>query len=94
MKKTFKTNDIVPRLPESTINTNRNKDRIDDPDIDDLCEKGCNNSSHSNPNPHESDLSYSINTPQASEEHPIQSHLFQLPTDYVSPQTLLQLLQS
>jgi hypothetical protein len=47
-------------------------DKIDGPDIDDPCEKGCNNSSHSNPNPHESDLFYIANTPQASEERPIQ----------------------
>jgi hypothetical protein len=72
MKKTIKMNNIVPRLPESTINTNRNKDKFDGLDIDDPCEKGCNNSSHSNPIPHESDLSYSTNMPQASEERPIQ----------------------
>jgi hypothetical protein len=72
IKETIKTNNIVPRLPESTINTNRNKDRFDDPGIDDLCEKGCNNSSHSNPIPHESDLSCSTGKPQASEERPIQ----------------------
>jgi hypothetical protein len=71
IKRTIKTNNIVPRLPESTINTNRNKDRIDDPGIDDPCEKGCSNSSHNNPIPHESDLSYSIDKPQASEERPI-----------------------
>jgi hypothetical protein len=71
MEKTIKTNNIVPRLPESTINTNRNKDRFDGSDIDDPCEKGCNNSSHSNPNPHESDLFYNTNMPQASEERPI-----------------------
>jgi hypothetical protein len=72
MERTIKMNNIVLRLPESTINTSRNKDRIDGLDIDDPCEKGCNNSSHSNPNPHESDLSYRTSTPQASEEHPIQ----------------------
>jgi hypothetical protein len=72
MKKTIKTNNIVPRLPESTINTNRNKDKFDGPDIDDPREKGYSNSSHSNPNPHELDLSYRTNTPQASEERPTQ----------------------
>jgi hypothetical protein len=36
---TIKTNNIVPRLPESTINTNRNKDRIDGPGIDDHWEQ-------------------------------------------------------
>jgi hypothetical protein len=77
---TIKTNNIVPRLPESKINTNRNKDRLDGPDIDDPCEKGCNNSSHSNPNPHVLDLSYSTNTPQASEERPIQKP--PVPTPY------------
>jgi hypothetical protein len=80
IKGTIKTNNIVPRLPESTINTNRNKDRFDGPDIDDPCEKGCNNSSHSNPNPHESDLSYSTDKPQASEERPIQKP--PVPTPY------------
>jgi hypothetical protein len=72
MGKTIKTNNIVPRLPESTINTNRNKDKFDGPGIDDPCEKGCSNSSHNNPIPHESDLSYSTDKPQASEERPIQ----------------------
>jgi hypothetical protein len=70
---TIKTNNIVPRLPESTINTNRNKDSVDGPDTDDPCEKDCNNSSHSNPNPHELDLSYSVDKPQANEEHPNQT---------------------
>jgi hypothetical protein len=79
MKKTIKTNNIVPRLPESTINTNRNKDSSDDRDIDDQGEKGCNNSSHNNPNPHESDLSYSTNMPQASEERPTQTLSFLTP---------------
>jgi hypothetical protein len=73
MEKTIKMNNIVPRLPESTINTNCNKDRLDGPDIDDPCEKGCNNSSHSNPNPHESDLSYSTDKVLANEERPIQT---------------------
>jgi hypothetical protein len=75
MKKTIKTNNIVLKLPESTINTNRNKDSVDGRDTDDLHEKGYNNSSHSSPIPHESDLSYSTNTPQASEERPIQTLL-------------------
>jgi hypothetical protein len=77
---TIKTNNIVPRLPESTINTNRNKDRFDGPGIDDPFEKGYNNSSHSNPNPHELDLFYSTNRPQASEECPIQKP--PVPTPY------------
>jgi hypothetical protein len=70
IKKTIKTNNIIPRLPESTININHNRDKTDGLDIDDLDEKGCNNSSHNNPNPHEADLSYRTDTPQASEEHP------------------------
>jgi hypothetical protein len=73
MKETIKANNIVPRLPESTINTTRNKDSSDGPGTDDPGEKGYNNSSHSSPNPHESDLFYSTNTPQASEERPIQT---------------------
>jgi hypothetical protein len=73
MKKTIKTNNIVPRLPEPTINTNRNRDSADGRDIDDLHEKGYSNSSHNSPIPHESDLSYSTNTPQASEERPTQT---------------------
>jgi hypothetical protein len=72
MERTIKTNNIVPRLPESTINTSRNKGSVDGRDIDDPHEKGYNNSSHSSPIPHDPDLSYSINTPQASEEHPTQ----------------------
>jgi hypothetical protein len=72
MEKTIKTNNIVPRLPESTINTNRNKDKFDGLGIDDPYEKGCSNSSHNNPIPRESDLFYNTNTPQASEERPIQ----------------------
>jgi hypothetical protein len=73
IKKTIKTNNIVLRLPESTINTIRNKDSSDGPGIDDLCEKGDSNSSHNNPNPHESDLFYKTDKPQASEERPIQT---------------------
>jgi hypothetical protein len=65
-------NNIVLRLPESTINTNHNTDKIDGPGIDDPCEKGCNNSSHSNPNPHESDLFYSTDKALADEERPTQ----------------------
>jgi hypothetical protein len=80
IKSTIKTNNIAPRLPESTINTNRNKDKFDGPGIDDPCEKGYNNSSHSNPIPHESDLFYSTNKPQASEERPIQKP--PVPTPY------------
>jgi hypothetical protein len=79
MEKTIKTNNIVPRLPESTINTNCSKDRIDGPDIDDPCEKGCNNSSHSNPNPHESDLSYNTDKVLANEERPTQTLSFLTP---------------
>jgi hypothetical protein len=77
--KTIKTNNIVPRLPESTININRNKDSSDDQDIDDQDEKGCNNSSHNIPKPHESNLSYRTNTPQASEERPTQTLSFLIP---------------
>jgi hypothetical protein len=73
MDKTVKTNNIVPRLPASTINTNRNRDRIDGPGTDDQHEKVCNNSSRSNPNPQELDLFYSTDKPQASEERPIQT---------------------
>jgi hypothetical protein len=73
IEKTIKMNNIVPRLPESTINTNRNKDNSDDRGTDDQGEKGCSNSSHNSPSLHESDLSYSINMPQASEEHPTQT---------------------
>jgi hypothetical protein len=84
MDKTIKTNNIVPRLPESTINTNHNTDRIDGPDIDDPCEKGYNNSSHNSPNPHESDLSYSKDMALANEEHPIQRLPFLTP-DALNP---------
>jgi hypothetical protein len=73
MNETIKTNNIVPRLPESTINTNRNKDNVDGRDTDDLHEKGYSNSSHNNPILRESDLSYNVNTPQASEERPTQT---------------------
>jgi hypothetical protein len=70
--KIIKTNNIIPRLPESTINTNRNRDSVDGLDIDDQYEKESNNSSHSNPNLHESDLSYNADTVQDCEEHPTQ----------------------
>jgi hypothetical protein len=80
IKGTIKTNNIVPRLPESTINTNRNRDRFDGLGIDGPREKGYSNSSHSNPTPHEPDLSYKTDTPQASEEHPIQKP--PVPTPY------------
>jgi hypothetical protein len=69
--KTIKMNNIK-RLPESTINTNRNKNSVDVQGTDDPYEKGCNNSSRSSPIPHESDLSYSTNKPPANEEHPTQ----------------------
>jgi hypothetical protein len=71
--KTIKTNNIVTRLPESTINTNRNKDSVDGRDTDDPCEKGCSNSFHNSPSPHESDLSYSVNKPPANAECPNQT---------------------
>jgi hypothetical protein len=80
MKRTIKTNNIVPRLPESTINTNHNRDRFDGPGIDDPREKGYSNSSHNNPTPHELDLSYKTNTPQASEGRPIRKP--PVPTPY------------
>jgi hypothetical protein len=80
VKRTIKTNNIAPRLPESTINTNCNKGSVDDRGTDDPHEKGYNNSSHSSPTPHDPDLSYSINTPQASEERPIQ--MPPVPTPY------------
>jgi hypothetical protein len=83
--KTIKTNNIVLRLPESTINTNRNKDSVDGRDTDDLHEKGYNNSSHNSPIPHESDLSYSTNTPQASEERPTQTLLILAPDAPIPP---------
>jgi hypothetical protein len=89
IEKTIKKNNIVPKLPESTINTNRNRDSIDGPGIDDQGEKGCNNSSHSNPNPHGSDLSYNINKPPANEESPDQTLLKQTPCEpRISPTSL------
>jgi hypothetical protein len=70
--KTIKTNNIVIRLPESTINTDHNKDSLDGPDTDDQDEKGYNNSSHNSPSPHESNLSCSSDKVPANEEYPTQ----------------------
>jgi hypothetical protein len=80
MEKTIKTNNIAHKLSKSTINTNRNKGSVDGRGTDDPHEKGYSNSSHSNPIPHDPDLSYSTNTPQASEERPIQTP--PVPTPY------------
>jgi hypothetical protein len=80
IKGTIKTNNIAHKLPEFTINTNRNKDSADGRGTDDPHEKGDNNSSHNSPIPHDPDLFYRTNTPQASEERPTQMLL--APTPY------------
>jgi hypothetical protein len=80
IKGTIKTDNIAHKLPEFTINTNCNKGSADGRGTDDPHEKGYNNSSHNSPIPHDPDLSYSTNTPQASEERPIQTP--PVPTPY------------